>query len=82
MTLRPFCEHAIASGYPRRLWSSEGELFSSDDLLIEAAFEKELDLEVKVEGNVLLTFNRKGKPLTGSELYLKPPEHPEGEAGV
>ncbi|HEY0792380.1 MAG TPA: hypothetical protein VGD78_15055 [Chthoniobacterales bacterium] len=80
MTLRQFCEQAIDLGHPRHLWSSEGDLFSPKEFLTQEAFIKELGLEVKVEGDVLITFNRKGEPLTGSELYFKRPQQPEEEA--
>ncbi|HEY0793540.1 MAG TPA: hypothetical protein VGD78_20935 [Chthoniobacterales bacterium] len=79
MTLKAFCEHVLATESPRLLYAANGDHFTPVEFLTEEAYAHELTLEVKVEGDHLTTFNRKGEPLVGSELYFKRPEQPEEE---
>jgi hypothetical protein len=77
MTLRQFCEQAIASGHPKYLWTDEGDDFTPEAFLTREEYTSMLDLEVQVEDDRLITFGRKGNPLVGSELYFNQPKRSE-----
>ncbi|HEY0789462.1 MAG TPA: hypothetical protein VGD78_00230 [Chthoniobacterales bacterium] len=77
MTLKTFCEQALAAGYPKCLYSDEGDDFTPQDFLTRPEYAQKLKREVKVEADRLITLNRQGEVLTGSELYFKRPAPPK-----